>query len=172
MSDETLTLVTEFHKVFGSPVEPTPRMPALEGEMKAVVGSLASLMEASAATCTEAAELANTDTESDAWNALIRLQLLQEELSEFARALEVGDMTAALDALSDIQYVLDGAYLALGLQDLKLPAFREVHRSNMTKLGADGKPIISPAGRVVKGPNYEEPKLKALLFSYLYKGEE
>ena len=38
--------------------------------------------------------------------------------------------------------------------------FREVHQSNMSKLGEDGKPIYREDGKVIKGPNYKPPNLK------------
>lgn len=94
---------------------------------------------------------------------LLRIQCLVEEVGELALALGNGDMAKVLDGLIDIQYFLDGTFIACGLMDLKDQAFAEVHRSNMTKMGADGKPIINAAGRVVKGPNYEPPRLDLLL---------
>lgn len=92
-------------------------------------------------------------------NAL-RINLLAEELDELKEALDEGDVMGVLDALTDLQYVLDGAYLSFGLHHVKQVAFDEVHRSNMSKLGADGKPIRRPEdGKVLKGPNYFEPDL-------------
>ena len=37
-----------------------------------------------------------------------------------------------------------------------------VHKSNMSKLGEDGKPIYREDGKVLKGPNYKLPTLKDL----------
>ena len=83
-----------------------------------------------------------------------------EELDELKEALEQGDVVETLDALTDLQYVLDGAYLSFGLQDQKMAAFTEVHRSNMSKLGEDGKPIRRESdGKVLKGPDYFKPDL-------------
>lgn len=95
----------------------------------------------------------------DKTNAL-RINLLAEELDELREALAAGDVVEVLDALTDLQYVLDGAYLSFGLHNVKQAAFDEVHRSNMSKLGADGKPIRRPEdGKVLKGPNFFEPDL-------------
>jgi predicted HAD superfamily Cof-like phosphohydrolase len=92
-------------------------------------------------------------------NAL-RINLLAEELEELKEALAVGDVVEVLDALTDLQYVLDGAYLSFGLHGVKTAAFDEVHRSNMSKLGEDGKPIRRPEdGKVMKGPNYFKPDI-------------
>lgn len=94
----------------------------------------------------------------------LRINLLREELNELEEALENNDPVEALDALVDIQYVLDGAFLALGVHSLKEEAFDEVHRSNMSKLGADGKPILRKSdNKVLKGPNYFKPDLKKIL---------
>lgn len=97
---------------------------------------------------------------SDAKTNALRINLLAEELDELREALEAGDVVEVLDALTDLQYVLDGAYLSFGLHDVKDAAFNEVQRSNMSKLGADGKPIRRESdGKVMKGPNFFEPDL-------------
>ncbi len=93
----------------------------------------------------------------------LRLDLLNEELSELEEALNEKDEVAVLDALTDLQYVLDGAYLALGFHPYKDAALREVHRSNMSKLGPDGKPIYREDGKVLKGPGYSPPDLVGVL---------
>ena len=90
----------------------------------------------------------------------LRINLLQEELDELKAALASDDPQETLDALIDLQYVLDGAFLSFGLHAIKELAFDEVHRSNMSKLGADGKPIRREGdGKVMKGPNYFAPDL-------------
>lgn len=94
----------------------------------------------------------------------LRINLLQEELDELKEALAAGNEKEVLDALTDLQYVLDGAYLSLGYHLLKEPAFAEVQRSNMSKLGVDGKPVIRPEdGKILKGPNYSPPDLAAVI---------
>ncbi len=90
----------------------------------------------------------------------LRINLLAEELDELKEALANNDTLETLDALIDLQYVLDGAFLSFGLHHVKDAAFEEVHRSNMSKLGEDGKPIRRPEdGKVMKGPNYFKPDL-------------
>lgn len=93
----------------------------------------------------------------------LRLDLLEEETDELRVALENRDVVAVLDALTDLQYVLDGAYVSLGLHRWKDAAMREVHRSNMSKLGADGKPVKRADGKVLKGPGYSPPNLQRVL---------
>ena len=63
-----------------------------------------------------------------------------------------------LDAICDSIYVLIGLALKMGF-DLD-GAFREVHRSNMSKLGPDGKPIKREDGKILKGPNFTPPDLE------------
>lgn len=110
-----------------------------------------------------AAEMRKGGLEMDALLA-IRLQLSVEETGEFAEALAEGDLIHAAKELTDMSYVTDGHYLTLGLADLKLPLYREVHGSNMTKLDPEtGKPIINEAGRWVKGPAYREADIEAVL---------
>lgn len=93
----------------------------------------------------------------------LRLRLLSEELGELAEALIDGDAVATLDALTDLQYVLDGAYLSLGFASVKDAALAEVHRSNMSKLGADGRPVFRDDGKILKGPTYSPPDLTSLV---------
>lgn len=72
------------------------------------------------------------------------------------------DRVEVADALGDLVYVIFGAALAFGIP---LDAVvREIHRSNMTKLGADGKPIYREGDqKVMKGPNYERPQIARVL---------
>lgn len=93
----------------------------------------------------------------------LRIDLLREEVKELNVALFDHDPVAVLDALTDIQYVLDGAYLSLGFHRVKNEALAEVQRSNMSKLGPDGKPIYRRDGKVLKGPNYSPPDFSVVL---------
>ncbi|MBK6897382.1 MAG: nucleoside triphosphate pyrophosphohydrolase family protein [Alphaproteobacteria bacterium] len=103
---------------------------------------------------------------SDPKTNALRINLLAEELDELREALATGDILETLDALIDLQYVLDGAFLSFGLHHLKEIAFAEVHGSNMSKLGEDGKPIVRESdGKILKGPNFYQPDLKKFLES-------
>ena len=88
----------------------------------------------------------------------LRLDLIKEELSELTEALKNKDLLEVADALTDILYVTYGAGHSFGV-DLD-SCFDEVQRSNMSKLGEDGKPIYNEHGKVMKGPNYFAPNLK------------
>ena len=95
--------------------------------------------------------------------AWLRYDLISEELSELFDAILAGDMVAIADALGDLDYVVQGAFLEWGIPELD--TVREIHRSNMSKMGADGKPIYKPNGKVAKGPNFEEPDLEGVLIN-------
>lgn len=97
--------------------------------------------------------------------SVLKLQLLAEELAELADGVRNNDIVEIYDALVDLQYVLDGAFLYFGLADLKQAGLEEVHSSNMSKLDKDGKPLKQPSGRVMKSPEYRAPNLARLLLN-------
>ena len=88
----------------------------------------------------------------------LRYDLIKEELEELHNANEKKNLKEVADALTDILYVTYGAGHAYGINLDK--CFDEVQKSNMSKLGADGKPIYNENGKVMKGPNFFEPNLK------------
>ena len=87
----------------------------------------------------------------------LRVDLIKEELGELTKAMDEKDLLEVADALTDILYVTYGAGHAFGINLDK--CFDEVQRSNMSKLGEDGKPIYNESGKVMKGPNYFKPDL-------------
>ena len=93
--------------------------------------------------------------------AKLRLELIREEVEELNVGIEGMDIVEIADALTDILYVVYGAGHAFGI-DLDT-CYYEVHRSNMSKLGEDGKPIYREDGKVMKGPDYFHPNLKDIL---------
>ena len=93
--------------------------------------------------------------------AALRLDLIEEEVQELRDGLGKGSLLEVADALTDILYVVYGAGHSFGI-DLD-DCFNEVHRSNMTKLGEDGRPMYRDDGKVMKGPNYETPNLEQFL---------
>lgn len=110
----------------------------------------------------------------------LRCELLLEEVFEFVKAsgftlvgpygahkLEAThepDIVEAADGLADVRVITDGSNLEWGFPGEKL--LREVHRSNMSKLGPDGRPIYRADGKVLKGPNYTPPAIKEILDLY------
>ena len=91
----------------------------------------------------------------------LRISLINEELEEFKQAIQNNDLKEAIDALTDILYVTYGAGHAFGVNLDK--CFEEVQRSNMSKLGSDGKPIYNKLGKVMKGPSYFKPDLSKFI---------
>jgi predicted HAD superfamily Cof-like phosphohydrolase len=93
--------------------------------------------------------------------AKLRVALLEEEVGEFVAASEKGDLVGIADALADIVYVVYGTALTYGV-DLDAVLW-EVHRSNMSKLDSDGKPLIRNDGKVLKSDRYFPPDIEAVL---------
>jgi predicted HAD superfamily Cof-like phosphohydrolase len=91
----------------------------------------------------------------------LRLELIREELDELHTAVDDKDIVEVADALTDLLYVIYGAGHAFGI-DLD-ECFLEVHNSNMSKLGEDGKPIYREDGKVMKGPHFFQPDLAEIL---------
>ena len=89
---------------------------------------------------------------------LLRTVLIKEEYAEVLAATEAPEF---LKELADLVYVTYGCAATFGW-DLD-EAVRRVHASNMSKLGEDGQPIYREDGKVLKGPNYEEPNLTDLV---------
>lgn len=94
---------------------------------------------------------------------LLRYKLMREENEEYLEAAEEGDLEEVADALGDMLYILCGTILEHGMQYKIDEVFEEIQRSNMSKLGADGKPIYREDGKVMKGPKYFKPDIEAIL---------
>ncbi|MFD0977880.1 pyrophosphohydrolase domain-containing protein [Salinimicrobium gaetbulicola] len=95
----------------------------------------------------------------------LRFELMKEENEEYLQAANAGDLVEVADALGDMLYILCGTILEHGMQHKIEEVFEEIQRSNMSKLGADGKPLYRDDGKVLKGPDYFEPQLKPILES-------
>ncbi len=94
---------------------------------------------------------------------MLRFNLMDEENKEYLEAAQNNDMVEVADALGDMLYILCGTILEHGMQYKIEEVFEEIQRSNMSKLGADGKPIYREDGKVLKGPNYFKPDIKGIL---------
>jgi predicted HAD superfamily Cof-like phosphohydrolase len=117
---------------------------------------------------------------------VLRVQMLASELVELARAMGVKlkvdstkdgtedtcvecdsdgtnsyNVIETADALGDLRYIVDGSNLVCGIPGELVLA--EIHRSNMSKLGEDGKPVKREDGKILKGPWYTKPNLNKVL---------
>ena len=104
---------------------------------------------------------APTLVERDTW--FLRGTLLAEELEEYAQACEKYNLVEVADALADQLYILLGTMQVHGMADKMEEIFDEVHRSNMSKLDTDGKPIYREDGKILKGPDFSEPNISSII---------
>jgi predicted HAD superfamily Cof-like phosphohydrolase len=101
----------------------------------------------------------------------LRQNLLEEEVKELKDANNVLDVA---DAICDILYITLGTAHEHGLSDRLVMLFDEVHSSNMSKIGEDGKAIFREDGKVLKPESYRAPNLRPIIerdFS-VYKNSE
>tara|TARA_B100000530_G_C15928103_1_gene475780 strand:+ start:2324 stop:2824 length:501 start_codon:yes stop_codon:yes gene_type:complete len=63
----------------------------------------------------------------------LRLDLIQEEVTELKDAIETRDKKEVIDALGDILYVVYGAADAFGINEDLYKAFNIIQKSNMSK---------------------------------------
>jgi predicted HAD superfamily Cof-like phosphohydrolase len=102
-----------------------------------------------------------SDLPEEEWR--MRHEIMREENDEYLTACESGDVVEIADALGDMLYVLCGTMLAHGMQDKIEAVVAEIHRSNMSKLGPDGKPIVREDGKILKGEGFFRPNLGKIL---------
>lgn len=143
--DDPEALVRRFHRVYGLPVQvdgPSLERESLHMRMSLIAEELAELT-----------------------GAVYGSSARQHMEAAFTRAVAADDGTRdtveAADALADLVYVIYGMALETGI-DLAA-VLTEVQRSNMSKLGADGKPLYRDDGKVLKGPGYFPPDVAGVL---------
>jgi predicted HAD superfamily Cof-like phosphohydrolase len=93
----------------------------------------------------------------------LRHRLMQEENDEYLEACRNNDLVQIADALGDKMYILFGTIVAHGLQYKIEEIFDEIHRSNMSKLDDEGKPIYREDGKILKSSNYFLPDIASFL---------
>ena len=142
--------VSAFHRAFGVAERSTPGIPddeTVKLRLKLIGEEFCELLEACGY---RGASIAIWGRLTDALSAAPKM-----------------DLVAAVDALGDMQYVISGTYLSVGVDDE--PITDEIHASNCTKLGADGKPVVLPSGKIGKSDSYRKPDLKAVLVAQGWK---
>lgn len=145
--------VREFHEKFNHPIHTQPTVP----DTKIVKLRLALILE-------EFIELTEACLNEESQTSQELLSTLHGAM-DTVKALTDENLSVSLvdvaDALTDINYVVYGAGHCFGVN---LDAcMEEVQRSNMSKLGQDGKPIYNEHGKIMKGPNYQAPDLATVI---------
>ena len=95
----------------------------------------------------------------------LRISLMEEELAEVIEAMNNEPIENIAKELADLLYVVHGTIVSYGLQDKMQEVYKEVHRSNMSKLGPDNKPIKNSQGKVQKPDTYSPADIKSVLAS-------
>jgi predicted HAD superfamily Cof-like phosphohydrolase len=136
-----MRLVQEFHAAFDIPIKDGPTIPYLD-------------------------------------RVKLRRRLIEKEFEEVCKEFDriehrlerglytsvkpvLDDVARLAKELSDLRIVCEGAELEFGIPGDAV--YAEVHRSNMSKLGKDGRPVRRHDGKVLKGPNYEEANVLLVL---------
>ena len=143
--DDPEALVRRFHHVYGLPVQTdgaSLERESLDMRMSLIAEEFAELVGA------VYGQAARTEVESSYRRAVAA--------DDGAR-----DTVEAADALADLVYVIYGMALETGIDLAAVLA--EVQRSNMSKLGADGRPVYREDGKVLKGPGYFPPDVAGTL---------
>ena len=105
--------------------------------------------------------ISTTPSVPDDATQILRNRLIQEEFEEFQEAMESQDLPAMAKELADLLYVAYGTAVSLGI-DIE-PVFKEVHRSNMSKVGGYKR----EDGKWVKPPTYSPASLDAIISTQL-----
>lgn len=152
----TIALVREFHEVFGHPIQEAPLTPPVDRiklRLNLIIEEQVEMIQACGGDKPRNAHLSRAAD-------LMSRAMEQIRMAKDYEFDEV-DLVAVADSLGDQDYVVSGAALEFGIPHEKVVA--EIHRSNMTKAGPDGKPIYDEHGKVIKGPDYEQPNIAGIL---------
>ncbi len=147
--------VREFSAAFNVPCRATPGVPdddTVRLRLRLIAEEFVELLDATIDT-----ESVVCGSSYSAQRDMIRCAL-QFVIDEYPVKM---DLVESVDALGDLQYVISGSYLAYGVDDEQITD--EIHASNMTKLGADGRPIVLPGGKIGKSESYRRPDLEMAL---------
>mgnify|MGYP000418637358 CR=1 FL=1 len=87
----------------------------------------------------------------------LRNRLIQEEFEEFQEAMQSKGLSDMAKELADLLYVVYGTAVSLGI-DME-PVFKEVHRSNMSKVGGSKR----EDGKWIKPETYSPANIQPIL---------
>jgi predicted HAD superfamily Cof-like phosphohydrolase len=105
--------------------------------------------------------------EDDGETIELRIKLLAEGAAELFDALRSRVPEDAAKELADLLYVAFGTAERFGIPIG--PVFMEVHRSNMTKIPADGEPVLREDGKVLKPDGYQPARVGRILDLWGYQ---
>lgn len=97
---------------------------------------------------------------TDVHDQQLRMRLINEEMSELRLAHNQGDIVEVADAIADLIYVACGMAVSYGIP--LNTVWKEVQRSNMAKVGANG-PIYREDGKVSKPEGWTPPDIAGVL---------
>jgi predicted HAD superfamily Cof-like phosphohydrolase len=141
--------VYEFYHIYDHPISEVPALPSFERRILRAKVILEEYEEL----------LLSSDTHSKEVIEIIRqLELAIDRIP--SNQGESFNPRFTADALGDLEYFIDGYALEAGIPMERVQY--EIHKSNLSKLGENGKPIKRADGKVLKGPNYKEPDLSFL----------
>lgn len=146
------TPVAEFHRAFGHPVEYTPRVPN-RAQILLRVKLLAEELCELAVAAGVRLDLRSHDYPNPSGGTMADAFVSVAD----ADPRPMVDLKECADALGDLRYLVDGGNLIFGFPGEAV--LLEIHRSNMSKLGADGKPVTREDGKTLRGPNYFKPDI-------------
>ena len=98
-----------------------------------------------------------TPTDLNEETKRLRVRLIEEEFDELKEAMAGGDLAAVAKEMADLLYVVYGTAVSYGI-DMD-PVFREVHRSNMSKVGGYKR----EDGKWVKPATYSPARIEPIL---------
>jgi len=93
----------------------------------------------------------------------LRKKLMREELAEVEEAMDEENMENIAKELADLLYVVFGTADVYGLGEKMEEIFKEVHRSNMSKLDKNGKVVRREDGKVLKSELYSPANLSEIV---------
>lgn len=99
----------------------------------------------------------------------LRHNLMAEENEEYLEAARTGNKVEIADALGDMMYILSGTIIEHGMQNIIEDVFDEIQKSNMSKLGKDGNPVLREDGKILKGPEYFKPNVAQFITGQFYQ---
>lgn len=151
-----LELVGEFHQTFEIHEPKEPCLPGLNWYTAAVLSQASAMLK-------ELSQFLHQEcARCHGAPVLMRAHLMTEELGEVLDAVASGSLRKTAHELNDLDVVTTGSVRAFGLAAVQPDVQMAIHNANMSKLGADGKPLKNAAGRILKGPNFKPADLSPL----------